>query len=162
MTKIKEGKDNYMKYKATTPEEYVAQLPEDRKEVIEKLRSVILANLPKGFEEGINYGMIGYFVPHSIYPDGYHCTPELPLPFMNIASQKNSVNLYHSGIYADKELYDWFVGEYPKYSKLKLDMGKSCIRFKKHDEIPYKLIGELCRKISVEQWIKMYETSIKK
>jgi len=151
-----------MKYKAETPEEYVAQLPEDRKETIKKLRSVILANLPNGFEEGINYGMIGYFVPHSIYPDGYHCTSELPLPFLNIASQKNSVNVYHMGIYADKELYDWFVGEYPKYSKRKLDMGKSCIRFKKLDEIPYKLIGELCRKISVEQWIKMYEMNVKK
>jgi len=151
-----------MKYTATTPEEYIAQLPEDRKEVIEKLRSVILKNLPEGFEEGINYGMIGFYVPHSIYPDGYHCTPELPLPFMSIASQKNSVNVYHNGIYADKELYDWFVGEYPNYSKRKLDMGKSCIRFKKFDEIPYKLIGELCRKISVEQWIKMYEINIKK
>ena len=151
-----------MKYKAESPEEYVAQLPEDRKEVIKKLRSVILANLPKGFEEGINYGMIGYFVPHSIYPDGYHCTSELPLPFLNIASQKNSVNVYHMGIYADNELYDWFVGEYPKYSKRKLDMGKSCIRFKKLDEIPYKLIGELCKKISVEQWTKMYEMNVKK
>lgn len=151
-----------MKYKAATPEEYVVQLPEDRKEVIEKLRSVILKNLPEGFEEGINYGMIGYYVPHSIYPDGYHCTPELPLPFMSIASQKNSVNVYHSGIYADKDLYEWFVDEYSKYSQRKLDMGKSCIRFKKLDEIPYKLIGELCRKLSVEQWIKMYEMNIKK
>ena len=151
-----------MKSTATTPEEYIAQLPEDRKEVFEKLRSIILKNLPEGFEEGINYGMIGYYVPHSIYPDGYHCTPELPLPFMNIASKKNSVNVYHSGIYADKELYDWFVGEYSNYSKRKLDMGKSCVRFKKIDEIPFKLIGELCRKLSVEQWIKMYEINIKK
>ena len=151
-----------MKYKAATPEEYVSQLPEDRKEVIEKLRRVILKNLPDGFEEGINYGMIGYYVPHSIYPDNYHCTPELPLPFMSIASQKNSVNVYHSGIYADKDLFDWFVDEYSKYSKRKLDMGKSCIRFKKLDEIPYKLIGELCRKISVEQWIKIYEMNVKK
>ena len=151
-----------MKYKASTPEEYIAQLPEDRKEVIEKLRRVILKNLPKGFEEGISYGMIGYYVPHSIYPDGYHCTPSLPLPFMNIASQKNSVNVYHSGIYADKELYDWFVEEYPNYSKRKLDMGKSCMRFKKFEDIPYKLIGELCGKISVKQWINMYEIKIKK
>ena len=151
-----------MKNATTTPEEYIVQLTEDRKEVIEKLRSVILKNLPNGFEEGINYGMIGYYVPHSIYPDGYHCTPELPLPFMNIASQKNSVNVYHSGIYADKELYDWFVREYSKYSKRKLDMGKSCIRFRKLDEIPYELIGELCRKLSVEQWIRMYEMNIKK
>ncbi len=152
----------YMKYEATTPKEYINQLPEDRKEVIEKLRSVILNKLPAGFEEGINYGMIGYYVPHSIYPAGYHCNPELPLPFMSIASQKKSVNLYHSGIYADKELYDWFVGEYPKHSKRKLDMGKSCIRFNKPDEIPYELIGELCSKLSVEQWIKMYEVNIKR
>lgn len=151
-----------MKYKAATPEEYIEQLPEPRKELIQKLRTVILKNLPEGFEEGISYGMIGYYVPHSIYPNGYHCTPELPLPFMNIASQKNSVNIYHSGIYADKKLYEWFVKEYSKYTKRKLDMGKSCIRFKKLDEIPYKLIGELSAKCSVEEWIAMYEKNIKK
>ena len=98
-----------MNYTASTPEEYIAQIPEERKKAMQKLRSIILNNLPKGFEEGINYGMIGYYVPHSIYPNGYHCEPELPLPFMNIASQKNSINIYHSGIYADKELFDWFV-----------------------------------------------------
>jgi uncharacterized protein YdhG (YjbR/CyaY superfamily) len=151
-----------MQYKASTPNEYILQLPEERKEVIEKLRNIIKENLPKGFEEGISYGMIGYYVPHSIYPDGYHCSPELPLPFMSIASQKNSVNVYHSGIYADKAIYDWFMNEYPKYSKRKPDMGKSCIRFKKMDEIPYKLIGELCCKLSVEQWINMYELNLKK
>jgi len=151
-----------MKYQASTPEEYITQLPEERKEVIQKLRKVILENLSKGFEEGINYGMIWYFVPHSIYPSGYHCTPDLPLPFMSIASQKNSINIYHSGIYADVKLYDWFVGEYPKYSNRKLDMGKSCIRFKKLDDIPYQLIGELCTKLSVKQWIDIYEKNIKK
>lgn len=151
-----------MKYEASTPIEYVAQLPNERKGVIEKLRSIILNNLPEGFEEGINYGMIGYYVPHSIYPKGYHCSPELPLPFINIASQKKSVNIYHSGIYANPELYNWFVHEYPKYSSSKLDMGKSCIRFKKLDDVPYKLIGKLCGKISVKQWIALYEKSIKK
>ncbi len=151
-----------MKYEASTPEEYIAQLPDDRKEAIQKLREVILKNLPKGFEEGMNYGMIGYYVPHAIYPDGYHCSPELPLPFMSIASQKNSVNVYHSGIYADNRLYEWFVGEYPTYSKRKLDMGKSCIRFKKPEDIPYTLIGELCTKLTVQQWIAMYERNIKK
>ncbi len=151
-----------MKYKASTPEDYIKQLPEERQEIIEKLRSTIIKNIPEGFKEGINYGMIGYYVPHSIYPSGYHCSPELPLPFMSIASQKNSVNIYHSGIYADKDLYSWFVREYAKYSKRKPDMGKSCIRFKIQDEIPFKLIGELCRKISVEQWIKIYESNIKK
>jgi len=151
-----------MKYEASTPEEYIAQLPEERKIVIEKLREVIKNNIPKGFEEGINYNMLGYYVPHSIYPDGYHCEPKLPLPFMNLASQKNSVNLYHSGIYANPEIHDWFVNEYPKHCKRKLDMGKSCIRFKKMDDIPYELIAELCTKISVEDWINIYEKNIKK
>ena len=151
-----------MKYEANTPDEYIAQLPEDRKVVVEKLRKIIKENLPKGFEEGINYNMLGYYVPHSLYPKGYHCDPKLPLPFINLANQKNSVNLYHSGIYANPEIHNWFVAEYPKYAKRKLDMGKSCIRFKKMDDIPYKLIAELCQKISVEDWIATYEKSIKK
>lgn len=151
-----------MQYEANTPEEYIAQVPEERKAVMEQLRKIIRDNLPKGFEEGINYKMIGYYVPHSIYPEGYHCDTSLPLPFMNIASQKNSINLYHSGIYAKKELLDWFVEEYPKYSKRKLDMGKSCIRFKKIEEIPFDLIAELCTKMTVEEWIEIYETNVKK
>lgn len=151
-----------MKYEASTPEEYIAQLPDERRVIIEKLRTVIKQNLPKGFEEGINYNMLGYYVPHSMYPNGYHCDSKLPLPFMNVASQKNSVNLYHMGIYANQELLQWFVDEYPKYSKYKLDMGKSCIRFKRMDDIPYKLIAELCTKISVDEWITTYETAIKK
>ena len=151
-----------MKHKASTIEEYISQLPKERKEAIEKLRNVINKNLPNSFEEGINYGMIGYYIPHSIYPNGYHCSPDLPLPFMNIASQKNSINIYHMGIYADKKLFDWFVDEYPKYSNRKLDMGKSCVRFKKLEDIPYQLIGELCTKISVKQWIDIYEKNIKK
>lgn len=150
-----------MQYKASSPDAYISQIPEERKKAMTKLRRTILENLPNGFEEGINYGMIGYYVPHSIYPNGYHCTPELPLPFMNIASQKNSINLYHSGLYADKNLCDWFVSEYPKYSKRKLDMGKSCIRFKNIEEIPYKLIGVLCTKMTAEQWINLYENNIK-
>ncbi|WP_435253765.1 DUF1801 domain-containing protein [Tenacibaculum sp. A30] len=151
-----------MKYEASTVEEYISQLPEERQEVLQKLRNIIKENLPEGFEEGINYKMIGYYVPHSIYPDGYHCDPKLPLPFMNLASQKNSVNLYHSGIYANKDLHDWFVAEYPKHAKRKLDMGKSCIRFKKLDDIPYELIAELCTKISVDEWVSTYESAIKK
>ena len=150
-----------MQYKATSPEDYISQVPEERQSTLKKLRKVINANLPKGFEEGIQYGMIGYYVPHSIYPDGYHCTPTKPLPFMSFASQKNSVNLYHSGIYAKPELHDWFVNEYPKHCKRKLDMGKSCIRFKKLDEIPFDLIGELSTKLSVDEWIKIYESAIK-
>jgi len=151
-----------MTYEANTPDEYIAQLPEDRKEVVEKLRKIIKENLPKGFEEGINYNMIGFYVPHSIYPEGYHCDPNLPLPFINLASQKNSVNLYHSGIYANPEIHDWFVAKYPKYSKYKLDMGKSCVRFKRMHDIPYKLIAELCQKITVKEWISTYEKNIKK
>ncbi|KAB1160750.1 DUF1801 domain-containing protein [Tenacibaculum aiptasiae] len=151
-----------MQYKADTPEEYIAQIPEERQVIMERLRKTIKENLPKGFEEGINYNMIGYYVPHSIYPDGYHCDTSLPLPFMNIASQKNSINLYHSGIYAKKELLDWFVAEYPKHCKRKLDMGKSCIRFKKIEEIPFDLIAELTTKMTVEEWIGIYETNVKK
>jgi uncharacterized protein YdhG (YjbR/CyaY superfamily) len=150
-----------MTSKATTLEEYIAELPEDRVEAITKLRKVINDNLPKGFKEEMSYGMIGYVVPHSIYPDGYHCTPKLPLPFMNFASQKNSVNIYHMGIYAKPELLNWFTTEYPKHCTAKLDMGKSCIRFKKTDQIPFELIAELVKKMSVEDWIKCYEANFK-
>lgn len=151
-----------MQYQATTVSEYLQIIPEERKAPVERLRQTVAQNLPKGFEEGILYKMIAFYVPHSIYPDGYHCDPQTPLPFINIASQKNFVALYHSGIYAKKELFDWFVAEYPKHCKYKLDMGKSCIRFKKLDDIPYELIAELCQKISVEEWIDTYETAIKK
>ena len=151
-----------MQYKANSPEEYINQVPEERKETLKKLQKTINQNLPKGFEEGMQYGMIGYYVPHSKYPDGYHCNPKEPLPFISFASQKNSVNLYHSGIYAIPEIHDWFVNEYPKHCKRKLDMGKSCIRFKKMEEIPFDLIAELCSKISVDEWITAYEINTKK
>lgn len=151
-----------MQYKANTVEEYIEQIPEERKAPIRKLREIILANLPKGFEEGINYNMIGYYVPHSKYPDGYHCNPKDPLPFMNLASQKNFIALYNMGIYADEKILNWLTEEYPKHCKYKLDMGKSCIRFKKMDAIPYELIGELASKITPDEWIKLYENNIKK
>ncbi len=151
-----------MQYEANTIEEYIDQLPEERQEVIKKLRAVINKNLPKGFEEGINYKMIGFYVPHSEYPSGYHCDPKLPLPFMNLASQKNFVAVYHMGVYAHKPTMNWFIKEYPKHCKRKLDMGKSCIRFKKMDDIPYELIGELATKFSSKDWIDLYETNIKK
>lgn len=144
---------------AKTVEEYIDNLPKDRKAAMTKLRKVILDNLPKKLSEEMSYGMIGYVVPHSIYPNGYHCNPKLPLPFMNIASQKNFIAVYHMGIYAKKELLDWFVSEYPKYVKRKLDMGKSCIRFKKIDEIPYELIGELVSKMTVQEWISIYQNA---
>jgi uncharacterized protein YdhG (YjbR/CyaY superfamily) len=150
-----------MHYKANTVDEYINQLPEDRKEVMIKLRTVINQNLPKGFVEQINYKMPGYVVPHSLYPAGYHCDTSLPLPFLNIASQKNFVALYHMGIYANPEIYNWFTSEYPKHCRRKLDMGKSCIRFKKMDEIPYELIGELARKMTPQQWIELYESKLK-
>lgn len=147
---------------AKTPEEYISALPQDRKDAISKLRKIILNSLPKGFTETISYGMLGYVVPHSLYPDGYHCDPKLPLPFMSIASQKNFVGVYHMGIYANKELYDWFVNEYPKHSSRKINMGKSCIRLNKIEEIPYELIGELASKMTPNEWIKIYENAIKK
>jgi len=151
-----------MQIKANNPEEYIAQILEDRIPYFKKLRQTILDNIPKGFEEQMSYGMIGYVVPKSTYPAGYHCTPELPLPFVNIASQKNFIALYHSGIYADKNTLDWFVAEYPKHCKRKLDMGKSCIRFKKAEEIPFDLIAELMQKFTVEKWVNLYEKNIKK
>lgn len=151
-----------MQYEANTPEEYIEMIPEDRKGPISKLREVILKNLPEGYEEGITYKMIGYYVPHSIYPSGYHCDPKLPLPFMSIASQKNFIGVYHMGVYSNKELYDWFVEEYGKRCKYKLDMGKSCVRLKRIDDIPYELIGELASKVTVEEWISWYEKSIKR
>jgi Domain of unknown function (DU1801) len=145
-----------------TPEHYIEQLPEDRKVVMQKLRNCILQNIPAGFEEIISYGTIGYVVPHGLYPNGYHCDPKLPLPFINIASQKNFTALYHLGIYANESLLQWFVEEYPKHCKTKLDMGKSCIRFKKIDQIPFELIAELVQKMTVQDWITCYETSYKK
>jgi uncharacterized protein YdhG (YjbR/CyaY superfamily) len=147
---------------AKTPEEYLNEVPLERKPILEKLRKTILENLPKNFKEEMSYGMIGYVIPHEIYPNGYHCNPKLPLPFMSFASQKNSVNFYHMGIYADNNLYDWFVSEYPKYSNRKLDMGKSCMRFKKEEDIPFALIGELVKKVSAENWITLYESMLKK
>lgn len=151
-----------MTSKATTPAQYMKELPADRQEAVSKLRDTVLKNLPKGFQETIGYGMLGYVVPHSIYPAGYHCDPKVPLPFVSIASQKNFIALYHMGVYAMPELLKWFVEEYPKHSPAKLDMGKSCIRFKKPEHIPYKLIAELIKKVSVKDWISVYESNLKR
>ncbi|MBE2246886.1 MAG: DUF1801 domain-containing protein [Candidatus Competibacteraceae bacterium] len=151
-----------MKAEGKTVEEILMNIPEDRAEPFNKLHDVIMRNLPKGFEAAISYGGLGYVVPHSIYPAGYHCKPSEPLPFAGIASQKNSINFYHMGMYADPKLFDWFVSEYPKYCNQKLDIGKSCVRFKKFEEIPYKLIGELMKKMSVKDWINMYEKDLRK
>ncbi|GAA4111298.1 DUF1801 domain-containing protein [Aquimarina addita] len=151
-----------MQYKATTPDEYIKQIPKERQATIQKLRDVIQHNLPKGFSEKISYGMIAYVVPHSIYPDGYHCNPKLPLPFISIASQKNYIAIYHSGLYAQKDLFNWFVDEYPKHVKTKLDIGKSCIRFKKPDQIPFGLIGELSAKMTPKEWVDIYKKVLNK
>lgn len=145
-----------------TPDLYVEQLPEDRIAPIESLRQVIKENLPPGFVEAMSYGMIGYVVPHSLYPAGYHCDTKLPLPFMSIASQKNFVAVYHMGMYADQQLMDWFTTEFAKQAKGKLDMGKSCVRFKKPAEIPFQLIGELAGKMTVQDWIALYEKGLKR
>lgn len=150
-----------MIYDVTTVEEYIEALPEDRRPVIENLRNVVLRNLPQGFEEQISYGMIGYVVPLSKYPNGYHTKKDEPLPFISIASQKNHIALYHMGLYGNKEIEKWFKDEYAKYVPTKLDMGKSCIRFKNPKHIPYNLIGELCKKITVNEHINFYEKLLK-
>ncbi|MFP9119207.1 DUF1801 domain-containing protein [Flavobacterium sp. RNTU_13] len=142
---------------AATPEEYFESLPADRQEVINRLYSTITSNLPNGFDQGMSYGMLTWVVPHSTYPNGYHCDPKQALPFLSLASQKNFIALYHMGIYADKALYDWFVAEYPKHSKTKLDMGKSCIRFKKPENIPFDLLAELFQKMTPSDWVMQYE-----
>ena len=151
-----------MRIRANNVEEYYSNIPEERETAMNKLRQTISDSLPEGFEESLSYGMPGWGVPHSIYPDGYHCKPEEPLPFMGLASQKNSINFYHMGMYAKPSLLEWFVNEYPKHCKRKLDMGKSCVRFKKIEEIPYDLIAKLCHKMTTKEWIEIYEREIKK
>lgn len=151
-----------MQSKAATPKEYLEGLPPERKAAMAELRKVINGNLPKGFEETMTYGMLGWVVPHSLYPAGYHCDPKLPLPFLSIASQKNFIAVYHMGVYADPPLLKWFTGEYAKQVKGKLDMGKSCLRFKKPEQIPFKLIGDLASKLTPKQWIATYEKNVKR
>jgi uncharacterized protein YdhG (YjbR/CyaY superfamily) len=151
-----------MQSKASTPDEYFDTLPEERQPAMKELRNVILKNLPKGFKECMSYGMVGYVVPHTLYPAGYHCDPKLPLPFMSVASQKNFIALYHMGIYSNPELLKWFMDEYDKQVKTKLDMGKGCVRFKKVTDIPYALIGELVKKMTPKEWIDSYESHVKR
>ena len=151
-----------MQSNAKAVEVYLKEFPEGRKDALNKLRATIHENIPKGFEETMSYEMICYVIPHTLYPNGYHCNPKLPLPFLNIASQKNFIAIYHMGIYAKPELLKWFTDEFPKHSNQKLDMGKSCIRFKKFDQIPFDLIAELMRKMSVKDWINCYESVFKK
>ena len=150
-----------MQSKAKTPKAYLSSLPSDRKKAMTELRNSIVKNIPKGFKEEMSYGMLGFVVPHSLYPDGYHCNPKLPLPFICIASQKHFIAVYHMGIYADPKLLKWFTGEYKKLGT-KLDMGKSCLRFTKPEQIPFKLIGQLATKVTPKQWIDVYEKKYKR
>lgn len=150
-----------MKSEAITVIEYIESLAEERRDAIKLLRKTIKTNLPKGFKEVIEFGMIAYVVPHSLYPRGYHVNPKLALPFLCIASQKNFIAMYHMGIYGSPKLLEWFVGEYEKAEVGKLDMGKSCVRFKKLDKIPFRLIGELAGKITPEDWIQICEKHLK-
>ncbi|WP_298776874.1 DUF1801 domain-containing protein [uncultured Empedobacter sp.] len=149
-----------MQYEVSTLDEYFEIIPPERKETVKKIYETLKMNLPNGFEEQISYGHLGFVVPHSMYPNGYHCDPTSPLPFIGLASQKNFIALYHMGIYSDEKLLNWFIEEYPKHAKRKLDMGKSCIRFKKTDDIPYDLIGKLASKITPDQWIATYEKNL--
>jgi len=151
-----------MQIQSISVEDYISQIPEERQEVFKKMFDTVNDNLPQGFKQGVSYGMIGWNVPLETFPAGYHCTPGSALPFISMASQKNFIALYHMGMYAKPELLDWFVAEFPKHSKRKLDMGKSCIRFKKIDEIPFELIAELSKKMTVDEWINIYENNLKK
>ena len=151
-----------MQIPADSIQDYLSKVPEERKEAFTKLFETISKNLPKGFQTNLSYGMIGWSVPLETFPAGYHCSPGTPLPFINLASQKNFIALSHMGIYANDELLNWFVEEYPKHSKQKLDMGKSCIRFKKPDEIPFELIAELSKRMTPKDWISIYEKMLNK
>lgn len=151
-----------MQIPATSVEDYISKIPEERQEIFKKIFETISENLPEGFKQGVSYGMVGWNVPLETYPAGYHCTPGSPLPFMALASQKNFIAFYHMGMYAKPELLNWFVEEFPKYSKRKLDMGKSCVRFKKMDDIPLELLAEVSKKMTVQDWIDCYESNFKK
>ena len=153
---------DYMQLPADNPDHYVTRIPEERQAIFNELRIIIKTNMPPELQECISYGKVGYVVPKSIYPAGYHCSPELPLPFVNLASQKNNISFYHMGLYANEDLMLWFKEEYAKRSKYKLDMGKSCVRFKRMDDIPVELIGELMGKMSTQEWVTTYERVYKK
>jgi uncharacterized protein YdhG (YjbR/CyaY superfamily) len=151
-----------MKVEAKSVQEYISNIAEEKKVSFEQLLKTIQQNLPNGFETGMSYGMVGFYVPHELYPKGYHCDAKLPLPFAAIAAQKNFIALYHMGIYTDENLLQWFQSNYSKHVSSKLDMGKSCIRFKKNNEIPFALIAELFQKMQVNDWIKLYENTFTK
>jgi uncharacterized protein YdhG (YjbR/CyaY superfamily) len=147
--------------KATTVEAYLQELEPDRRKTIAKIRAEILKNLPAGFEETMTYGMIGYVVPKSIYPEGYHCDPKTPLPFLSLASQKNYISFYHMALQLLPDLESWFRAELLKIGQ-KVEIGKACIRFKKTEQIPSFLIGEMVSKVTLDEWIRLYEINLRK
>lgn len=142
--------------RAKTVAQYLRELPADRRAAINSIREVILKHLPAGYEECMSYGMIGYVVPHSLYPKGYHCDPKLPLPFANLASQKNHMALYLMTVYGDPATEKWFRAAWKAAGK-KLDMGKACVRFKKLDDIPLDVIGQLIARVPVKAYIERIE-----
>ena len=148
-----------MAKKPTTVDEYLAGLPEDRRTAIEAIRKVINKNLDKKFEEGIQYGMVGYYLPHSHYPAGYHCSPDQPLPFASVASQKNHIGLYLFCIYCSEESKDQFREEWLATGK-KLDMGKSCVRIKKLEDLPLEVLGRAIKRATAKRFVAAYEAAI--
>lgn len=147
---------------ASSVQKYLNELPADRQPVMKALFEALKAVFPPGFETTVGYGMIGFVVPHSIYPAGYHCNPKDPLPFAGIASQKNHISFYHMGMYADSVLLDWFQSAYAERVPGKLNMGKSCVRFSNPAKVPIDLLAELCGKMTVEDWIQLYEKQLKR
>lgn len=147
---------------ASSVQQYLEELPADRQLVMKALFEALQSSFPPGFEVTIGYGMIGFVVPHSIYPAGYHCNPKDPLPFAGIASQKNHISFYHMGIYADSDLMEWFQDAYSQRVAGKLNMGKSCVRFSNPAKVPIDLLAELCGKMSVNDWIALYEKQLKR
>lgn len=143
-------------------QQLLQQVPEDRHDAMNTLRKLFSTQLPKGFEELIKATSLDFVVPHSLYPNGYHCNPKQPLPFISIVSQKNVLTIHHLGFYASPELTEWFVTEYSKKYTPKLDMGKGCLKFKKMEEIPYDLLKSLCKKLTVKEWVDLYEKAFRK
>jgi hypothetical protein len=142
-----------MKSNAASVEEYLAELPPERRAALQDVRQVILKNLDKNYEEGMQYGMIGYYVPHRIHPAGYHCDPKQPLPFAALGSQKNHLSIYLMCVYGGTELRDWFESAWAKTGK-KLDAGKACIRFKRAEDLALDVIGEAVRRVPAKRYVE--------
>jgi hypothetical protein len=151
-----------MKSNNTFVAEYLKSLPEDRIDAVKNILRQVEIHLPEGFDYTIQGSLLSIVVPHSVYPSGYHCNPKDPLPFISIASLKNNISLYHMGVYADENIFKWFVSEYEKLQIGKLDIGKSCIRFKNLENIPFDLLGQLFKKMTPADWIALYEKTYKK